>query len=76
MLRAASSSFVWVGDLSRRQGVHACRVRTEGRSRQGEHADVAEAVLIAADVTEFVTVNGTAKLDNLKAFHDTLSSGQ
>lgn len=37
---------------------------------------VAEAVLIATDTTALLAVSDTAKLGDLKALHDTLSSGQ
>jgi hypothetical protein len=37
---------------------------------------VLEAIIIATNVTEFLQVAGTAKLNELKAFHESLSSGQ
>jgi hypothetical protein len=37
---------------------------------------VAEAVLIATDTTALLVIGDTAKLGDLKALHDTLSSGQ
>ncbi len=41
------------------------------------HAErVAEAVIIAANATGLLQVTGTTKLDELKALHESLSSGQ